>query len=310
VRSRMHHYLPVWYLAGFTPSGRTNGRLWVHDLRADGRVWKAAPQTVARERDLYTVASGPTEPDWFERELAKYDDEHANLVRTVCQSRQLTTESLDDLLGFLALTYTRSPGMWAGMGHHIQQQTGLPVEKAVDDPENWRWLSEWLGQPLSAIHTVVMDHAGGEARTQLFHVCLIDVLRDLMRPLLKSRHWSLCVARDYVVCSSSPLGIAWPVGHPSSRRPKLGDEGATLTFPLDRHTALVSGLGDHCSVRHVCRSAVAQINSQTLRALETHAMWPPFAFAPAKQFYCMGNDGLLQVSGADSTLVGEPIRDS
>jgi hypothetical protein len=302
----MHHYLPVWYLAGFTPSGRTRDRLWVHDLKAGGRVWPSPPKKVARQRDLYTVSSGPTEPDLFEGELARRDGEHAKLVREVCQSRQFPRGRFDDLLRFVALTYTRSPAMRTPMSRWVEQRTESPFEVAVQDPENWRWLGEWLGLPLPTVHDLVRTYAPG-TRTQLWHVLLIDVLLHSMLPLLKSRKWSLCVSQSdyYFVCSSTPLGITWPVGHPSDKRPTLGDEESILTFPLDRHTALVAGIDERCCVKHVGRDAVAEINNQTVLSLRTHAVQGGFVFAPAKEFYCMGNDGLLQVSGAGFTPVSD-----
>lgn len=312
---RQHHYLPVGYLAGFTPSGRRRDRLWVHDVRPPSRrdpkqprVWRYLPVKAARQRDLYMVQSGPALPELFEDELMKRDDADAKLVREVCRSRQCPRDRSDDLLAFVALTYTRSPSMRAMMTRWVEQQTGVPFEEAIRDPESWTWLAEWLGRPLSDIRALVAEYT---EKAQLWHVRVIDALKHLMLPLLKSRQWSLCVSqsKDYVVCSSSPLGITWPLDHPSGRRPTLGDDRAILTFPLDRHTALVAGLDGHGCGRHVSRDAVAEINSQTVLSLRTHNVRHAFVFAPSREFYCMGHDGLLHASGADFTLVSEPTGD-
>jgi hypothetical protein len=266
------------------------------------------PKKVARQRDLYTVSSGPTRPDLFECELAKRDGEHAKLVRKVCHSRQFPGDSFDDLLGFVALTCMRSPSVRGMMTRWLEQHTGLPFEEAVQDPNNWGWLAEFLGLDPATVHGFVGRYAQGNAKTQLWPVLLIDVLVCLMLPLLKSRQWSLCFSHgeDHVVCSNTPLGIAWPLEHPSDKRPTLGDDAAILTFPFDRHTAFISGLDDHCCVRHVGRSAVAEINTQTVLSLKTHAVQPGFVFASAREFCCMGNEGLLQVTGADFALVEDP----
>lgn len=311
---RQHHYLPVGYLSGFTPSGRRSNRLWVHDLRPPSRrdpgqprIWQSLPREVAHQRDLYMVASGPTLPYLFEDELMKRDDVDAKLVREVCRSRQCPRDRFDDLLEFVALTYTRLPSMRAHMTCWVKQHTGLPFEEAVQDPENWRWLAECLGQPLPAIFALVGTYA---EKNQLWHTLVIDPLIRSMLPLLKSREWSLCVSQseDYFVCSSSPLGITWSVGHPSNKNPTLGDEQAILTFPLCRYMALVAGLGEKGCGRYVSRNAVAEVNNQTLLSLRTHAVRHGFVFAPAREFYCMGNEGLLEVSGADFALVKDPGR--
>jgi len=309
---RQHHYLPVGYLAGFTPSGRARDRLWVHDVRQASRrdpeqprVWRSLPAKVARQRDLYTIGSETAQPDLLEHELMKRDDADIRLVRKVCESRQCARDRFDDLLAFVALTYTRSPSMRPMMTRWVGSRTGLPFEEAIRDPESWTWLAQWLSQPLPAIYALVETCA---QKAQLWHVLVIDVLKHSILPLLKRRQWSLCVSqsKDYVVCSNSPLGITWPLDHPSGKRPTLGDDRAILTFPLDRHTALVAGLDGPGCGRHVSRDAVAQINSQTVLSLRTHAAQQSFVFAPADRFYCMGNDGLLDVSGTDFTLVSEP----
>ncbi len=128
---RKHHYLPVWYLAGFTLSGRASGRLWVLDLCGQ-RVWRSLPEKVACQRDLYTVSSGPTPPDLFECQLAKRDDADATLVRKVCQSQQLSGECLDDLLRFVARTYVRSPSMRAHLTRHVEGVAGRPFSLWID----------------------------------------------------------------------------------------------------------------------------------------------------------------------------------
>jgi len=194
------------------------------------------------------------------------------------------------------------------MTRWVEQHTGLPFEEAIQRPENWRWLAESRRQPLSAIRDRVAKYGGGKAKGQLFHVRLIDALLHLMLPLLKSRQWSLCLTQgeDSFVCSNMPLAITWPVEHPSDKPPTFGDDAAILTFPLERHTALVAGLDEHYCVRHVGRAAVAETNSQTVLSLRTHRVQHAFVFAPAREFYCMGNDGLLQVSGGDFKLVSEP----
>ena len=52
--ARRHHYVPKFYLAGFTAEGTQDGRLFVVDQRT-GKTWKSSPGGVAHERDFYRI---------------------------------------------------------------------------------------------------------------------------------------------------------------------------------------------------------------------------------------------------------------
>jgi hypothetical protein len=305
--ARKHHYLPVWYLAGFTPSGQSSDHLWVIDLQ-EQRVRSSLPGKVACQRDLYSVNSVVTELDLFEHELGRRDSADAKLVRGVCQSPRTFFACLDALLEFAALIYVRSPNMRAQMTRWVEQHAGLPLEIAVEKPESWIWLAERLVVPLQAVMAAVGTCAGAGARTQAWHVLAIDVLKRMMLRILASKKWSLCVSQhgDAFVCSGSPLAVSWPEGHPSETPPRFADAEAVVTFPLDRSTALVAGLHLHHGWGPVGREAVAAVNSQTLLSLKASAGVQQFVFAPSKQFYCQGNSGLLEVIGTGFALVNEP----
>jgi hypothetical protein len=51
---RRHHFIPQFYLAGFTDSGQRDGSLWILN-REDGLRWQGTPASVAHERDFYRV---------------------------------------------------------------------------------------------------------------------------------------------------------------------------------------------------------------------------------------------------------------
>ena len=55
---RKHHYVPAFYLAGFTEEGSQDGRLRAI-AKSDGRIFGGTPRTLAHQRDLYRVERLP-----------------------------------------------------------------------------------------------------------------------------------------------------------------------------------------------------------------------------------------------------------
>lgn len=51
-RPRKHHYLPCFYLAGFTIAGSDCDRLYVFDQQQI-KSWPSTPRNAAHERDFY-----------------------------------------------------------------------------------------------------------------------------------------------------------------------------------------------------------------------------------------------------------------
>ena len=65
---RKHHYVPQFFLAGFTPSGRRKDFLWVTDKKKLEQR-KARPLKVALKRDFYGVEGEGVDPQQVEQGL-------------------------------------------------------------------------------------------------------------------------------------------------------------------------------------------------------------------------------------------------
>lgn len=51
---RQHHYVPAFYLAGFTAGGTKDGKLFVID-RKRATTYETTPRNAAKSRDFYAV---------------------------------------------------------------------------------------------------------------------------------------------------------------------------------------------------------------------------------------------------------------
>ena len=67
---RKHHYVPNFYLKGFTKEGTEDGRIWVTDTKLKNQ-WPSSPKNSASEKDFYRaqLVQHP-DPMWFEKLMA------------------------------------------------------------------------------------------------------------------------------------------------------------------------------------------------------------------------------------------------
>ena len=108
---RRHHYIPKFYLVGFTPSGEENDFLFVLD-KDSGKQWKAKPENVAHQRDFYRVEIPGVKPDIFENALSKIETQASIIIKNIISSEALPdkeSEDFLDLINLVALMTARIP---------------------------------------------------------------------------------------------------------------------------------------------------------------------------------------------------------
>ena len=114
---RQHHYVPRFYLRGFTDSAREDGQLWVHDRKLDRR-YPSNPANVARERDFNRVDLPEGDPNAVEAAFAALENRAAPIFAETGIRREVPTgEDLAVLMQFAALQLVRVLLMrdfWAG----------------------------------------------------------------------------------------------------------------------------------------------------------------------------------------------------
>jgi hypothetical protein len=304
---RRHHLLPRWYLAGFTPSGRADDSSVVLDLTCR-ELRRARPNSVAFENELYSINAPEVRSDAFEDLLAEEDRRAAHALQGIRRAKALSAPDLGALLDFIALVVVRSSRSRRELEFWVQKHTGLGIEQAVEDPANWRWLAELSerGQPSAEYLRLVCSAlsrtaSGGHAdqglppgemikrtgqqlaatydKVQFWHVAVMWALYPMLAADLRAKAWSLCLTDEVepFVCSDRPVGVAWPEDEVTGAYPKYADPKTMVTFPLDRHSAVVAGLESECSVP-IPQAAVAEVNAQTMRGR------PRFLFASSLRF--------------------------
>lgn len=119
--ARQNHYVPEFYLAGFTPSGKTGDFLWVHDKKSK-KHWKVKPEKVARERDFYRLEIPDVEPDIVEKEFSKFESRASSVIREIQHSGSMPGgESFVVLMNLIAMMATRVPGFRQSLSKPLKE---------------------------------------------------------------------------------------------------------------------------------------------------------------------------------------------
>jgi hypothetical protein len=107
---RAHHFVPQFWLAGFTDTGEKNGRLWVTDLKRK-KQWITNPQNAGHRRDFYRV-SDPAfkDPVAFEKAFAAIEGAIAPLFQALDrQPRGPYFHEWESLFTYIAIQWMRVP---------------------------------------------------------------------------------------------------------------------------------------------------------------------------------------------------------
>jgi hypothetical protein len=304
-RPRKSHYLPKFYLAGFTQSG--DGDLFVVD-RTTGRSWTSSPAKAATERDLYAVDLGPTEdPDLVEKVLGALEGRFSQIVRDVSANHYLPEgEDFDWFLNFVAVMATRIPYMRKVVSQAVDRGGKGELRALFSTAEGWSTFREGLaaqGQHIddgeyenykrlvfSEDYTIDLD--------QTTHVqMMVKQLIDALLPPLAERNWALGIAADDApdfICSDAPVSV-WPAeGADPSGQITLLTRKTVLTFPLTRRLAAIARYEGIKPVLGVKPEGVALFNTWTL--------------SEARQLFCPGPDFSYlrsdRTTGSRADLVG------
>lgn len=250
---RWHHFVPQFYLRGFTDPATPAGQepyVWVR-YRDSGKVKRRAPVNVAAETGFYQIEPEyGIDPATAENELQAIETESATALRRYLSATPGTRSAIEPELGeFIAYLGARVPAM----------------RRAADD--HWRW---YLGQVVAGRESLPDDP---KLRIKLTHATTGDVRRETIAAALELMHsgewtpsldtaqyieamhmqvwyfrtehfprlhWALLTAPPdkHFITSDRPVAWSLPDGIIDSPA-ALRDPNIVLTVPLDAHHALL-----------------------------------------------------------------------
>lgn len=306
---RRHHFVPQFYLAGFTLDGTANGALHVLDKEQLKR-WRSTPQGTAHKRDFHAIDAGPGgDPMYFEKGLSKLEGHWSTVLREVVETEAIPDgDPFDDLMMFIAFQGVRVTGVRDILSSFINDVSKQQIRMTLATAEGragFRQVLEQDGGELTDDEFEQLVEFGRREEfdvdfEQTWHVQQIVRSALGLAPLLSQRKWCLWVCEDDspdLICSDRPVAATWAVPMPGLMRPAFGTPNTIVSVPLNRRMAMVSMIEEKLPEQRLDRAGVAAVNSMT-------AMYGNRIFSPESDFVWTMRDYQI----GDSEALVEALR--
>jgi len=293
---RRHHYVPEFYLKGFTLTGLDDAPLVVTKLET-GAQRDGSPKSVAFQRDYHIVNIPGVDPMHVEKGLAQLEGKWATLIRAIESSRILPShEGLGDLFIFVSFMAVRVPDIREKVTGFVDQASKLELTGLFSTPEGRQTFKEFVEQQLPNLpfelrvqarkllredpdmkETAAFAMSGqyDVAFDQTSNVQTMLHMAISLVPVLATRHWSLWTleegARD-LTCSDRPVCLTWVKSTSSLYPPGFGCRNTLMTIPLTRRLAVASSYEQIPRNRALSDQDAEYLNARTaMFASETYA---------------------------------------
>jgi hypothetical protein len=279
---RKHHFVPAFYLAGFTAGGGRDDRLFVFD-RERKKQWPSTPTGAGYSNDFYAVQGIPNQgPDSVEVRLAQMESKCSDALRRIIAVRTIPDdEDFGELMAFVASMAARGPRFRMVVADFIDQVSRKELRAALATPElheQFKAVLKATEPELSAGEQAVLDdYEGLKAsvdgdgydvdvdQTWLVHVFLQGFIT--LMPHLAMRQWAIWAPKagaPEFVCSDAPVCLTWKDGAHGVWPPGFGIRNTAVSVPLNRSLMLVGTYEPLEANRSLTRDEVALMNRRTL----------------------------------------------
>lgn len=270
---RKHHYVPQFYLAGFTENDSKDGQLFVLD-REQRKTWTRTPKGTAHKRDFHAVEATPGgDPMVVEKALSHVEGQWSAALASVIDQKALPEgDSFGDLMMFVAFMAVRVPRI---------RET---ITDFIDDVrQSQEFAREWAEQQGHRVQEV--NEHEFEVFDKTWHVQQMVQMAAPLAPLLSLRKWCLWIADETapdLICSDSPVAPTWAVPMRGPMSPAFGTPNTIVSVPLNRRIALVSMIEEELPAMNLDRDGVAAVNSMTaMYAKQLYSSGPDFVWTMA-----------------------------
>jgi len=274
---RKHHYVPQFYLAGFTDNQTADGDLHVVDT-SRLKTWVAKPKEAAHQRDFHKVEIGPeTDPMAVEKILGQCEGKWSTMLRNVLEQFSFPNNyTFCDLMMFVAFMAVRVPLIRERIDDFLNE-----VRRKEEFARRWH---EQQGHRVESAMENDFDKFD-----QTWHVQQMIRMAIELCPWLSLRQWNLWIAEDQapdLICSDRPVVPRWASPISGPYLPGFGTWNTVVSMPLSRRVAMVSMLEVNVGPRELGGNEVAQLNSATAENARQ-------LYCPASDFVWLKSDGQI-----------------
>jgi len=271
-----HHYVPQFYLAGFTQAGLKNAEFHVLDQSLK-KNWRSTPKGSGFKENFYRIKNSSDGDEMaIEKKLADLEGSWASVLRDTIQSGKLPTgEAFEELMMFVAFLAARVPGIRDNIAASMNDVFKSMIQLWCSSEQE----KTSLRQTLNSSGTTMGDEEfaklvefgkGGEydvSLEQTFYIKQIFEIGIPLTGLLSRRNWQLWPVADNapdLICSDSPVAPSWIIPPPSMLLPPaFGLKSTIVSVPLHRRLALVGVFEEGLPEAELDAKGVAAINSMT-----------------------------------------------
>jgi hypothetical protein len=311
---RKHHFIPQFYLAGFTASDRKDGVLYVLDKEQHIR-WKSTPKGSAHKRDFHAVDLGQDEDAMVvEKGLAEMEGRWSEMLRSVIATATVPQdEAFKDLMLFIAFMFARVPQIRKTLSAFTAGLLGDLNALMLSSPQGLarfrRQIEDNKNRALSDGEFDKIVAAGLEGHfefdfEQTWYVEQMLWMSEKLAPILAKRKWQIWkVASDApdLICSDRPVAPTWLQEQSVPLSPSFGTPNTIVSIPMNRRLVIVSLLEEEIGPITLDRNGVAAVNSMT-------ALYANQLYSSGENFVWLTNDG--HVKEADELLVALRVQDT
>ena len=295
---RKHHYVPAFYLAGFTEEGSQDGRLRAI-AKSDGRIFGGTPRTLAHQRDLYRVEHQDLEPNAIEYAFSQVEGQVAPVLgRLIESSISVDPNDVALVLNLVAMLSIRVPAvrkLFASVIEDVGKQFANDLLQDPDKYERFLESQRELGMDTSDYPTLKKMREGWESgglsleANQTWLTSQGLKVSPEIYDLLAKRSWMIATCDPTetgpLITSDRPVSISWTRGDvPAFYSPGFAMPDTEVTFPLGRRHALIGRWEDQPSQRDIGREGVAMLNGLTCLAADQHV------YSVSEDFFALDRD--------------------
>jgi len=295
--ARKHHFIPEFFLAGFTQTGLKDTLLCVFDKK-EVRQLKLLPKNIAMSKGFYAIKTTPhskIKPDELERLIGQFENEVAPIIREIGNTEKLPRgKEFILLLHFFALLAARTPTKKELLIGPEEKIINQYFKIILSSEEMWKAALAKTGlQQDDLDYNLMKENLLGVKMTQHGYIeRMLEEAQDYAK-LLSRREWTLGITDERsneFVCSDYPL-LLLPV------RCGFGTPGSLVAFPVNKRMVLMGYLtkemkgGAFIESKKMMVEDVAFINRWLISYSER------FIYSSSEDIIWMCNDGKIGKKG-------------
>ena len=290
--ARNHHFVPRFYLSGFSDLNLQNEQLHVID-KENRRHFVTTPRKIASQRDFNRINIQGYPMDAIERQLAQIEGRVATVLRSIAENATLPEENtdIDYLIVFAAILAANNPQIRDRLIDRDRETFRQMMQSRVASRETYESRLSDLG---------IEDQIGYEAtrafvESEHYTISIEDPfgyylawvfasLHNAVLPFFNVMRWTLLIAEESAsdfICSDRPVFLFKIVDLMPYQQPryKVTQAGLLipnetvpsvhyeLTMPLNPRMALYGTTPENCfPIEYGDQMTVACINKRTIDA--------------------------------------------